>query len=445
MRRRAAVTGVLMILALMGPFAYAASVRVTGVEFLPDKTVAIPLMAQKNAPQAELSAEVQFKLGQSRIKLKYKNLKPAVLYGGDVTAYVLWAVTSDGRAFNLGQVQQGGKNSGTEKFYVALKGFAMVITAEPYYLVARPSEMVMFVGGAPKKDKSRSQDYNFTGLARAPKRDVENIDSLAWDAKTDFVLLQATRAYDLAGRYQAKNYAGEHFRMAGSELTAAQNLAEAEKSSKKIENPALNALQLSNAAINISIRKMAAEEMAALIAANQAQLEAEEERSETAEIIAAMLLNQQAQMRSTLDEVESENIELKTLLAEALSSIASTRIDAAKVVLTLPGIMFDTAQATLKPEAQLALAKLSGILMVFHKATVMIEGYTDSTGSSDYNLRLSKQRAESVESFLTQEGVAEGRLESAGYGSGNPVADNSTEDGRAANRRVELVIVTGQM
>jgi len=289
MRRRATVTGVLMILALMGPLASAASVKVTGVEFLPGKTVAIPFMAEENAPQAELSADVHFKHGQSQIKLDYRNLKPAVLYGGDVTSYVLWAVTSDGRAFNLGQVQQGGKNSGTENFYVALKGFAMVITAEPYYLVARPSEMVMFVGGAPKKDKSRSQGYTFTGLARAPKHDVENIDSLAWDAETDFALLQATRAYDFAGRYQAEQYASEHYRMAGSELIAAQNLAEAKKRSKKIENPAFNALQLSNAAINISIRKMAAEEMVALIAANRAQLDAAEERSETAEMMAAML------------------------------------------------------------------------------------------------------------------------------------------------------------
>jgi outer membrane protein OmpA-like peptidoglycan-associated protein len=434
-----------MILALMGPLAYAASVKVTGVEFLPNKTVAIPFMAEKNAPQAELSADVHFKHGQSQIKLNYRNLKPAVLYGGDVTSYVLWAITSDGRAVNLGEVQLGSKLSGAEHFYVALKGFAMVITAEPYYLVARPSEMVMFVGGAPKKDKSRSQGYNFNGLARAPKHDVENIDSLAWDAKTDFALLQATRAYDFAGRYQAEQYASEHYRMAGSELSVARDMAAGKQSSKKIQNPALNALQLSNVAINISIRKMAAEELAALVAASQAQLEAAEERSETAEMMAAMLLNQQAQMRSTLDEVESENIELQTLLAEALSSIVSTRIDAANVVLTLPGIMFDTDQATLKPEAHLALAKLSGILMVFHRATVMIEGYTDSTGGGDYNLRLSKQRAESVESFLAQEGVADGRLESAGYGSENPLADNSTEDGRATNRRVELVIVAGEI
>jgi outer membrane protein OmpA-like peptidoglycan-associated protein len=81
--------------------------------------------------------------------------------------------------------------------------------------------------------------------------------------------------------------------------------------------------------------------------------------------------------------------------------------------------------------------------MVFHNATVVIEGYTDATGDSDYNLKLSQQRAGSVESFLIREGIAEGRLKSVGYGNENPVADNSTAEGRAANRRVELVISGG--
>ncbi len=443
MRRRAITAAVLMGLALVAPLAYAASVEVTGVEFLTDKKVTVPLVAQRNAPQAELSAEVEFKHGQSQIKLKYKNLKPAILYGGDVTAYVLWAVTSDGLAVNLGQVQRGNKTSGTENFFAALKAFAMVITAEPYYLVSRPSEMVMFVGGAPEKDKSRSEKYRFSEFARAPKHAVENIDDLEWDAETNSVLMQATRAYDLAGRYEAGKYASKQYQMAGSELKMAQDLYEKQKRSKKGDDAALNAVHLSNTAINISIRKKAAEEMEAFIAANQEKLAAAKERSELAEMMASTLMNQQVQMRSTLEEVESENVELKTLLSDALSSIATTRTEAAKVVLTLPGIMFDTDKATLKPEAQLGLAKLSGILMVFHNTTMVIEGYTDATGSSDYNLKLSRQRAESVESFLIKEGIAEGRLKSVGYGSENPVADNSTAEGRAANRRVELVITGG--
>ena len=114
--------------------ALGASVTMTGVEFLPGKSVTIPFAAQPDAPDAELAANVVFKHGQSRVKLSYKNLKPAILFGGDVTSYVLWAVTADGLAANLGQVQQAGKASGNETFYVGLKGFSMIVTAEAYFI-----------------------------------------------------------------------------------------------------------------------------------------------------------------------------------------------------------------------------------------------------------------------------------------------------------------------
>ena len=445
MKQKLMCAAVVLGALLVAPVIQGASVRLTGVEFLPNKTVTIPMAALPNAPAAELSAEVKFKLGQSQIKLKYKDLKPAILYGGDVSAYVLWAVTSDGRAINLGQVQQGKKASGTEQFYVGLKGFAMLLTAEPYYMVARPSEMVLFIGGPPAKDKSRSRGFMFDALARAPKHANENINNLAWDAdKTNLVLLQAKKAYEMAGRYEAETYAPEQYKMAGSELQAAQNVATDKPKSKKVENPAVNALQLSNMAINVSIRKMAAIEIMEVIEARNAQLRDAEERSETSEMIVAVLSNQQAQLRTTLDEVESENIELLSLLSGALSEVASTRIEAAKIVLTFPGVLFDSDQATLKPEAQMALAKLSGILLVFHRATMMIEGHTDSTGNESHNLELSASRANSVMKLLVDQGVADGRLAALGFGSEIPIADNQTADGRAANRRVDLVIITGQ-
>jgi outer membrane protein OmpA-like peptidoglycan-associated protein len=432
----------IMLLGLLvaAPAAFGAPVRVTGVEFLPNKSVSVPFASQKNAPQAELNADVQFKHGQSRIKLNYKDLKPAILFGGDVTSYVLWAVTADGRATNLGEVQQNGKASGTETFYVGLKGFAMLVTAEPYFMVARPSAMVMFVGGPPKKEKSRSASYTFVGLAMAPRHDVNNIDELHWDSKQSLLLRQAQKAYEMATRYEARTYAGAAYEMAGSELEAAEAAAAKRSGSKELDNSARNAVQLCNTAINIAVRKIAAGEIATVIAMRQAQLDASEERSETAEMMVAVLSSQQAQMSATLEEAESVNIELQTLLLDALSTIAEARVEAAMIVLTLPGILFGTDEATLKPEAEMGLAKLSGILMVFHRATVAIGGYTDVTGDTDYNVKLSGRRAESVMNLLTEQGVAPGRVTAAGYGAADPVADNSTQAGRAANRRVEMII-----
>jgi outer membrane protein OmpA-like peptidoglycan-associated protein len=221
-------------------------------------------------------------------------------------------------------------------------------------------------------------------------------------------------------------------------------IAEKRPGSDKIGNPARNCVQLSNTGINIAVRTEAAKVFRKMVLTQRAKLQTANERSEAAEYLAAALMNQTQELEAVLEEVESENIELYSLLEDAFSQIAMTRIDAARVVLTLPGIFFDTDRAHLKPEAQVALAKMSGILMVFHRATVNIGGYTDSTGDSDRNRRLAKQRADSVKMFLFEQGVAEGRLTAVGFGPENPVGDNSTEKGRAMNRRVEMVIAVNQ-
>jgi outer membrane protein OmpA-like peptidoglycan-associated protein len=423
----------LFSLVLAVPLAHGASVAVTGVEFLPGKTVTVPMVAQAIAPQAKVTAHVQFKHGQSRVRLKYDAMKPAILFGEDVTAYVLWALTADGRAMNLGEVEAR-RYSGTDTFYAGLKGFALVMTAEPYYTVARPSEMVVFVGGPPLDDKSRSRSYTYSELARAPRHANKSIADLEWDAKINLSLLQAKKALELAQRHGAPIYAKDDFNLAVKELQAAEAIAAENPASKKIDNPARNCVQLANMGINVAVRQKAAKASRGMMKAHQAELQAADERTEEAEYLAAALVNQTMTLRS-------ENIELQALLEDALSKIATARVEAARIVLTLPGILFDTDKASLKPEAQMAMAKLSGILMVFHRAKVVIGGYTDSTGSAEHNVELSGQRAEAVRALLVDQGVEGGRLTAQGFGDADPIADNSTEKGRATNRRVEMIII----
>ncbi len=82
-------------------------------------------------------------------------------------------------------------------------------------------------------------------------------------------------------------------------------------------------------------------------------------------------------------------------------------------------------------------------MQLFPKINLRIEGYTDSTGSDELNQRLSRERAESVRGFLEKQGVAAGRMTAVGYGPKFPVADNATPEGRAKNRRVEIVLAEG--
>jgi len=103
------------------------------------------------------------------------------------------------------------------------------------------------------------------------------------------------------------------------------------------------------------------------------------------------------------------------------------------------GIEFDTGKATLRPQSEKVLADVLAVLNGHQDWKMTIEGHTDSTGTAEGNAALSRKRADSVVAWLTTKGVAPGRLASVGYGDSKPVADNSSVDGRAKNRRVELV------
>jgi outer membrane protein OmpA-like peptidoglycan-associated protein len=105
------------------------------------------------------------------------------------------------------------------------------------------------------------------------------------------------------------------------------------------------------------------------------------------------------------------------------------------------GILFDVDKATLKPEAKANLDKLAVILNKYPDTNVLIEGHTDSTGTYEHNLELSKQRAQSVSNYLAGLGVDPSRFTTMGYGPSQPVATNTTVEGRQENRRVELAIM----
>ena len=103
-------------------------------------------------------------------------------------------------------------------------------------------------------------------------------------------------------------------------------------------------------------------------------------------------------------------------------------------------VLFDTAKYTLKPQAQLALARISGIVVSHPGLNLQVEGYTDSTGSMAFNQKLSEQRANAVRDFLLTQGVNTNNMTAVGYGVNYPVASNDTAAGRKLNRRVELVV-----
>jgi len=103
------------------------------------------------------------------------------------------------------------------------------------------------------------------------------------------------------------------------------------------------------------------------------------------------------------------------------------------------GILFDVDKASLKPASEKPLQEIVKLLRDYPDLKLELQGHTDNQGSADYNRDLSQRRAESVKAYLIAYGTDTSRLEAKGYGLSQPVASNDTEEGRAKNRRVELV------
>jgi outer membrane protein OmpA-like peptidoglycan-associated protein len=119
---------------------------------------------------------------------------------------------------------------------------------------------------------------------------------------------------------------------------------------------------------------------------------------------------------------------------------ATIRQDARGTIVSLADILFDFDKATLRRDVEFNLVKIATILNQFGEMSVLVEGHTDAIGTDEYNLGLSKKRAQAVSDFLASQGVDAKRLSWEGYGKTRPVADNDTDEGRQKNRRVDLVI-----
>jgi len=111
-----------------------------------------------------------------------------------------------------------------------------------------------------------------------------------------------------------------------------------------------------------------------------------------------------------------------------------------KEKIVLRGVNFDFDKATIRPDAKVILDEAAAILKRNPDVRVNVDGYTDSIGTKEYNQKLSERRAAAVADYLGNAGVERSRLTPRGFGMSNPVADNKSREGRAKNRRVELLV-----
>ena len=170
----------------------------------------------------------------------------------------------------------------------------------------------------------------------------------------------------------------------------------------------------------------------------QAQLEAERARAAQAEADAQRARAEAAAAEATKN-AQSAN-DARERLRGQLNSVLATSESARGLIVNMSDVLFDTGKYTLKPDTEISLAKVSGILLSYPGLKLQVEGHTDSVGSEEMNQKLSENRAQAVRDFLVKQGVQPDNITAAGFGKTRPVADNNTASGRQQNRRVEMVV-----
>jgi outer membrane protein OmpA-like peptidoglycan-associated protein len=227
---------------------------------------------------------------------------------------------------------------------------------------------------------------------------------------------------------------------------ASQMLQEAEqaKEVKEMEHLAYLAERRAQIAVVVAERRIAEKEIESLgRERNRVLLEARELEAERAKEEVEMERSKAEAMASeaekALKQAQLERTRLEQLQSE-LSELQARQTDRG-AVLTLGDILFATDKADLMPGAMRSIDNLSAFLQKYPDRQVLIEGYTDSTGDEEYNIRLSQHRADAVRNALIFKGISPNRIVANGYGEDYPVADNTSSAGRQQNRRVEIVIL----
>jgi outer membrane protein OmpA-like peptidoglycan-associated protein len=287
-------------------------------------------------------------------------------------------------------------------------------------------------------------------------------------------LYEAENAVQIADAAGAEKYASDTMATAKTALLNAEQ-SDAHKGDRKtVITFAREAVQTAEDARLITIRKIKAEDEAAEkkarqdaelaaqqskeeadrqaaqraqadAAAEEAKARAEQARAarEAAEAQAAQAQAQAQQSQQQADAARQQTEQMRERLKQQLSQVLQTRETARGLIVNMSDVLFDFNKHTLKAEAREKLAKVSGILLAYPGLKLQVEGYTDNIGSDEYNQKLSDERASAVRDYLASQGVADGDITAQGYGKTHPIADNSTNSGRAQNRRVEMVVSGG--
>ena len=427
-------------------------------------------------PTANGEAEVNSKRGTIEIKAEFGNLDKPTTFGNEYLTYILWAISPEGRAVNLGEVLVGGNSRSKLHVTTDLQAFALIVTAEPYYAVRQPSNVVVLENVIRKDTKGTIEtvDAKYELMERGGYIPTGyKFDPVVLNAKLPLEFFEARNAVRIAQSEGAEQYAPDSYQKAVQLMNNTDEYAIRKNvPNKQLIAVARETVQTAEDARAIAVKKMddqrlANERQASSDAQNQSQAQADDatrqkeqaqsdaakaqsdmaasQAASAAAVTAAQsdadqsrLAAQQAQLNA--QQAETDKAAMRARLSEQLNSILQTRDTARGLIVSMSDVLFDTGQYSLKPGAREKLAKVAGILLAYPGLNIAVGGYTDNVGGDEMNQKLSENRATSVRDYLVQQGVTTNSVSARGFGNTLPVASNDSSAGRQQNRRVELLV-----
>jgi len=435
-------------------------------------------------------AKITGKKGSIEIEAEFAGLDKPTSFGTEYLTYILWAISPEGRAINLGEVIVGDNHR--SKLYVTtdLQAFALMVTAEPYYAVRQPSNVVIIENVVREDTKGSTESVNakYELMERGGYIPTGySFDPVVTNSRLPLEYFEARNALRIAQSEGAEKYASASYQHAVQLMSQADGYAARNEVPRQplqaISRETVQTAEDARAIAVIKIdeerqvneRQNAADATASAEAktddANrlkaqaesdtaQAKLDMAKAQSDSTQAKSDMAASEAAsatavasaqadterarlaalESQKNADQAQAEKMEMRLRLSRQLNTILQTRESARGLIVNMSDVLFDTGKYSLKPGAREKLSKVAGILLAYPGLNIEVGGYTDNVGGDDMNQKLSENRAGSVRDYLVQQGVANGSVSSKGFGKTLPVASNDEAAGRQQNRRVELLV-----
>lgn len=482
--------------------------RTTAITYPLDEQVFVQFRGTTRFPRMKGEAKIRrTSRNGTVIDLTVSKMPRPFELGAGYATYVLWAISPDGQIDRLGEIKRRGFFEFDSKMSVTtpLQTFALIVTAEPHFLVGRPSQAIMLENLSPYtvtgKTIATTSSIQYFGNSSDYFRDSRTPEIAEIDySKTPSAILQAKQAVALARYAGAERDAAEELREAEGLLKNAEDSWRAGRDDETVDIAARKAISASvKAEATAAARKEAREKRNEKARADAETRQAEDRftdaQSQIAELKAQLadesrnrqlserdVLNYQNQIRELRDEngklreelgrlrVDADNAKarvtalenekqaaeqqrarderLAAVAANEASFIQSLRRFGA-VARTERGVILTLSEnywarprdATFSAAADPKLAALGELLAANPDYRIVVESHTDDRGLADELQAVTQQRSQAISDRLSGLGVAAGRIEAKGMGATLPVAPNTTNANRARNRRVQLILI----